>query len=94
MYLSIIGIGWGINFIRSPHFAILPKLYGVQVAGQISGILNTFASAGALLLPLLLGAVRDITASYFIGWVLLALILLSAGISLFALKVSNSDLGS
>jgi nitrate/nitrite transporter NarK len=68
MYLSIIGIGWGINFIRSPHFAILPKLYGVQVAGQ--------------------------TASYFIGWVLLALILLSAGISLFALKVSNSDLGS
>lgn len=94
MYLSIIGIGWGINFIRSPHFAILPKLYGVQVAGQISGILNTFASAGALLLPLLLGAVRDITASYFIGWILLAFILLSAGISLIALKVSNSDLGS
>jgi NNP family nitrate/nitrite transporter-like MFS transporter len=91
MYLTIIGIGWGINFIRSPHFAILPKLYGVQVAGQISGILNTFASAGALMLPLLLGTVRDITASYFMGWIMLALILLSAGISLLALTVSISD---
>lgn len=91
MYVSIIGIGWGINFIRSPHFAILPKLYGVHTAGQISGILNTFASSGALLLPLLLGVVRDITASYFVGWILLALIMLLAGLSLIALKVPNSD---
>lgn len=92
MYITIIGIGWGINFIRSPHFAILPKLYGVQMAGQISGLLNTFASGGALLLPLSLGAVRDITASYFMGWVILALFLLSAGVSLIALKVSTSDI--
>jgi NNP family nitrate/nitrite transporter-like MFS transporter len=91
MYLTLIGIGWGINFIRSPHFAILPKLYGVQMAGQISGILNTFASAGALLLPLLLGTVRDITASYFMGWILLALILLSAGVASVTLKVSSGD---
>ena len=94
MYLSIIGIGWGINFIRSPHFAILPKLYSVEMAGQISGILNTFASAGALLLPLLLGVVRDITASYLVGWILLALLMLLAGISLIALKVSNGDRAS
>jgi MFS-type transporter involved in bile tolerance (Atg22 family) len=64
------------------------------MAGQISGILNTFASAGALLLPLLLGVVRDITASYLVGWILLALLMLLAGISLIALKVSNGDIVS
>ena len=61
-------IGWFINFTRSPSFSIVPELFGVRNAGSISGINNTFASLGALILPFLLGYVRDISNSYTIGW--------------------------
>ena len=61
-------IGWFINFTRSPSFSIVPELFGVRNAGSISGINNTFASLGALIIPFLLGYVRDISNSYTIGW--------------------------
>jgi len=70
-------LGWFINFVRSPSFTILPKLYGVEAAGKISGIHNTFASLGALALPLLLGYIRDVTDSYQAGWMILSALLFS-----------------
>lgn len=79
MYLLILVLGWFINFVRSPSFAILPKLYGVERAGKVSGMQNTFASIGALFLPLLLGYIRDATASYSAGWTVLSFLLLSVG---------------
>jgi len=79
MYLLILVLGWFINFVRSPSFAILPKLYGVERAGKVSGMQNTFASIGALVLPLLLGYIRDATASYSAGWTILSLLLVSVG---------------
>jgi len=80
MYLLILVLGWFINFVRSPSFAILPKLYGVERAGKVSGMQNTFASIGALVLPLLLGYIRDTTASYRAGWTVLSIFLLSVGL--------------
>jgi nitrate/nitrite transporter NarK len=86
MYLWVIAIGCCINFVRSPSFTILPKFYGVEMAGKISGIHNTFASAGALCFPLLLGYIIDTTSSYFAGWVILSITLISTSILTTALK--------
>lgn len=69
-------LGWFINFVRSPSFSIIPNLYGVDVAGKISGIHNTFASMGALALPLLLGYIRDFSSSYHAGWMALSALLM------------------
>jgi nitrate/nitrite transporter NarK len=91
MYVLVIAMGWCINFIRSPSFAILPKLYGVERAGRISGINNTFASAGALCLPILLGYIVDATDSYYTGWVLFSITLISASILMVALKTSSGE---
>lgn len=84
MYLLLLALGWLINFVRSPSFAILPRLYGVEMAGRVSGAQNTFASLGALALPFLLGYIRDTTSSYWAGWAILSLLLLAvAALNLF-----------
>jgi ACS family hexuronate transporter-like MFS transporter len=81
IYFVSFMLGWLINFVRSPAFTIIPKLFGVQSAGATSGINNTFASIGALTLPLLLGYVRDVTTSYDAGWMTLSgLILVGAAL--------------
>ena len=83
LYGAVIAIGWFINFVRSPSFAVIPRLYGVERAGKVSGLQNTFASFGALILPLFLGYVRDATASYWAGWTVLSILLfLVAGVNL------------
>jgi NNP family nitrate/nitrite transporter-like MFS transporter len=92
MYLTVAVMGWCINFVRSPSFAILPKLYGIERAGRISGIHNTFASAGALCLPLLLGYIRDTTNSYYIGWIMLSLTIISASILVIAFRMSSDEI--
>ncbi len=83
LYGSVVAIGFFINFVRSPSFAVIPRLYGVERAGKVSGLQNTFASFGALVLPLFLGYVRDTTASYWAGWTVLSVLLfLVAGVNL------------
>jgi predicted MFS family arabinose efflux permease len=72
IYASIFLLGWFINFVRTPSFTIIPKLFGPEAAGGLSGVHNTFASLGAFALPLLLGYVRDQTLSYDAGWVALS----------------------
>ena len=79
MYSLIFVLGWFINFVRSPSFAVIPRLYGVERAGKVSGMQNTFASIGALILPLFLGYIRDATASYSAGWTVLSLLLVLVG---------------
>lgn len=92
LYGAIIAIGWFINFVRSPSFAVIPQLYGVERAGKTSGLQNTFASFGALILPLFLGYVRDTTASYWTGWtVLSALLFTVAAVNLFLVPEKRSS---
>jgi nitrate/nitrite transporter NarK len=78
LYLLVFLLGWFINFSRSPSFSIIPGLFGAETAGSVSGLTNTFASFGALILPFILGYIRDVTQSYIIGWYSMA------GLSLFA----------
>ena len=83
LYVLVFLLGWFINFTRSPAFSIIPDLFGAETAGSISGINNTFASFGALVLPFLLGYVRDITSSYNIGWYAVALLSLVATVLVY-----------
>jgi len=81
-------LGWLINFVRSPAFTIIPRLFGAETAGSLSGLHNTFASLGAL--PLMLGVVKDATASYDIGWLTLSSLMI-IGTALIAVIKFPSD---
>jgi NNP family nitrate/nitrite transporter-like MFS transporter len=94
MYSLIFVLGWFINFVRSPSFAVIPRLYGVERAGKVSGMQNTFASIGALILPLFLGYIRDATASYSAGWTVLSLLLVSVGLLNLLLESPFGNEGS
>jgi nitrate/nitrite transporter NarK len=91
MYAVILIIIWFINFVRSPSFALIPRLYGVERAGRISGVQNAFASIGALVLPFLIGYIRDTTASYWAGWIALALVLGAVSVSALFLRTSPEE---
>ena len=91
MYLVILVMGWFINFVRSPSFALIPRLYGVERAGRVSGLQNTFASIGALVLPFLIGYIRDATDSYWAGWIALALILGAVAVSALFLRTAPEN---
>jgi ACS family hexuronate transporter-like MFS transporter len=88
LYLLIFLLGWFINFTRSPSFSIIPDLFGAENAGSISGINNTFASFGALVLPFVLGYIRDVTQSYTIGWYSVAGLSLLAVLLLYRVESS------
>ena len=83
-------LGWLINFVRSPAFTIIPRLFGAETAGSLSGFHNTFASLGALTLPLVLGIVRDATASYDIGWFALSTLMLVGTGLITVIRVPDS----
>ena len=88
LFLETFLLGWFINFVRSPSFTIIPRLFGPETAGSLSGFHNTFASFGALVLPLVLGVVKDSTASYSIGWIILIILLLISAILLATVRTS------
>jgi len=46
------------------HWALMPRLFGLQRLGRISGALNTAVMASSTLAPFLGGFIRDITGSY------------------------------
>ena len=91
LYAAVLVLGWFINFVRSPVFAIIPRLYGVERAGKVSGVQNTFASLGALIMPFLMGVVRDTTSSYTAGWTILSTALIS--VTLLSLLLDVTTLG-
>jgi nitrate/nitrite transporter NarK len=87
LFLVIFLLGWFINFSRSPSFSIIPTLFGIEATGSISGIINTFAAFGALLLPFILGYIRDVTHSYIIGWYSITGLSLIGGIMIYLIKI-------
>jgi nitrate/nitrite transporter NarK len=76
LYAATFLLGWLINFSRSPSFTLIPRLFGVEAAGSLTGIHNTFASFGALCLPLLLGYVKDAYGGYAVGWFILSALMI------------------
>jgi nitrate/nitrite transporter NarK len=86
LYLIVLSIGWFINFVRSPVFTFIPKMFGTKSSGRISGIHNTFASMGALALPFTLGLVKDTTMSFASGWLAISGLLVLASALIFLVK--------
>jgi len=84
VYLAVLVLGWFINFVRSPSFTIISDVFGTEAAGSISGVHNTFASLGALVLPYTLGFIKDYTLSYRLGWLSVSLFMF-IGVGLFSL---------
>lgn len=84
VYLAVLVLGWFINFVRSPSFTIISDVFGTEAAGSISGVHNTFASLGALVLPYTLGFIRDYTLSYRLGWLSVS-VFMFIGVGLFSL---------
>lgn len=89
IWISITLLGWLTNFLRGPMFAILPKLYGIERAGRSTGYQNTFASAGAVVLPFIVSFLRDHTASFEAGWLSLTLFCGMGSIATLMLKRSS-----
>jgi nitrate/nitrite transporter NarK len=89
LYVLIFLLGWFINFTRSPSFTIIPRLFGTNSTGSISGINNTFASFGAFALPLLLGYIRDYTRSYQVGWITLTVLSLGSSMLLYFVRTDE-----
>lgn len=83
VYLAVLVLGWFINFVRSPSFTIISDVFGTEAAGSISGVHNTFASLGALVLPYTLGFIRDYTLSYRLGWLSVS-VFMFIGVGLFS----------
>jgi len=89
VWISIFILGWLTNFIRGPAFAILPKLFGVEQAGRVTGYQNTFAAFGAVVLPFVISFLRDQTASFKMGWFSLILFCVMGFVSTLLLRSSQ-----
>lgn len=74
-------LGWFIFVGFPPMFALIPRLFGVQNAGVVSGFQNMVANAGSIALPLMFGGVRDATGSFTNAWFVLTALLV-AGLAL------------
>jgi len=90
VYLAVLVLGWFINFVRSPSFTIIPDVFGTEAAGSISGVHNTFASLGALVLPYTLGFIRDYTLSYRLGWITVSVFMLM-GAGLYSIVKATDE---
>jgi ACS family hexuronate transporter-like MFS transporter len=90
VYLAVLVLGWFINFVRSPSFTIIPDVFGTEAAGSISGVHNTFASLGALVLPYTLGFIRDYTLSYCLGWLTVS-VFMFMGVGLYSLVKATDE---
>ncbi|MCZ6613157.1 MAG: MFS transporter [Thaumarchaeota archaeon] len=83
---------WFANFQRSSLYAIIPELFGSKDSGIETGVQNTWATSGVIILPFLLGIMRDYTGSFDIGWIFLSLVsFISLGFSIYLLKLSRES---
>jgi nitrate/nitrite transporter NarK len=86
----ILLFGWFSSFFRSPIFAVLPKLYGLKLAGRTTGFQNTFASAGAVFFPFIIVVSRDYTTTFSFGWIFVAIFCGLGAVSTMLLRRSIS----
>lgn len=94
LFLAIFIMGWFINFPRSPLFTIIPKLWGTEMAGKASGVQNMFAAIGGLAIPFLIGYTRDMTGSYYTGWIILSATLIAGTLLNQMIKDSRQELSA
>lgn len=79
-WLLVLIVGWFAFTYFGPLFAILPRLFGEEVAGFASGFQNMLASIGGILLPFLFGYLKDITGGFAAAWALLVVMCAAAAV--------------
>jgi sugar phosphate permease len=82
VFAFIFGIGLGGDYMIIPLMAA--ELFGIKVMGRVMGLILTFDGLGEAFGPMLAGALRDKSGSYFAGFA--ALIVLSV-IGTFAIAM-------
>jgi MFS family permease len=85
IWILLTGVGWFVEFYRGPLFAAVPDRYGIERTGSVSAAHNTFAAVGAFAVPLLFGWLRDLSGTFWFGWLAIVGLLLSAAVSVFVL---------
>jgi sugar phosphate permease len=77
LFAIVFGIGLGGDYMIIPLMAA--ELFGVKVMGRVMGVVLTADGVAEAVVPMLVGAVRDRTSSYSLGFmVLIALALTGA----------------
>jgi len=77
LFAIIFGIGLGGDYMIIPLMAA--ELFGVKVMGRLMGVILTADGVAEATVPMLVGNLRDQTASYTVGFsVLIALALFGA----------------
>jgi len=67
-----------------PMWSLSAKISPSGQVGVVGGYHNTFASVGALILPFLIGYLKDLSGSFDLGWLV---VVLSCGLCFIAVQV-------
>ena len=81
LLLGLSGIGWG-----GLHLTLIGEIAGKELAGVVTGIGAAVSIIGNVIGPPAFGHLVDITGSYQISWLLLALLAAVAGIALIFVR--------
>jgi MFS family permease len=88
LFAIIFGIGLGGDYMIIPLMAA--ELFGVKVMGRLMGVVLTADGVAEAVLPMLVGSLRDRTASYSVGFALLIILALLGAMAIGLLpKKSN-----
>ena len=82
LFAAIFGIGLGGEYLIIPLMAA--ELFGVGVLGRVMGIIVTADGVAEAVSPMLVGYLRDVTATYSAGFIWLVVVAL-AGAAAIAL---------
>ena len=82
--LLVIGLlsitGFGVYASIGPMWALLTEIVPPQSAGIAFGLINGLANLGGFVGPFLVGALRDATGNFYLGFVFLSACLIAAGV--------------
>lgn len=89
LFAIIFGIGLGGDYMIIPLMAA--ELFGVRVMGRVMGLILTADGAAEALVPMLIGAVRDGTGSYAMGFIVLVSLALFGALAVAFLPKGKAE---
>lgn len=80
LFAIIFGIGLGGDYMIIPLMAA--ELFGVRIMGRLMGVVLTADGVAEAVVPMLVGNLRDRTASYGLGFVVLVMLALTGAVAI------------
>ncbi len=87
--LLVCATGFGIYAAIGPMWALLTEVVDARSAGLALGLVNGLANLGGFFGPLIVGSLRDATASFYAGALFLSAALVTAGLITLRLQTSR-----